>query len=129
MLLRNPLFISCIFTCILIFTNRISLYLHKVLVIFSLIGSAVIAILLILAHQNVESINDSSPINMPQSSQRDSIVVKIIQSLILIFLSSCILLNRVNDKQKHAYAISSTIFDVDNHETHNNIINGDSDHA
>lgn len=115
-LFANPLVVGSLTTSILIGTGYISFVMHKILVMTTLIISAIGCIFLILAHQNVESINDSSPINMPQSSQRDSAVVKVIQSLIAVFLISCILLNRLGQVDKASHNIADKIFASDTDE-------------
>lgn len=115
-LFANPLVVGSLTTSILIGIGYISFVMHKILVMMTLIISAIGCIFLILAHQNVESINDSSPINMPQSSQRDSAVVKVIQSLIAVFLISCILLNRLGQTDKASHDIADKIFESNTNE-------------
>lgn len=73
-----------------------------------LCGAGLGCTFLVLANQNTESINDSSPINRVHSSQRDSIAVTIIQIFIVTFLSLVILENRIS--QRRIKPIEEVIF-------------------
>ena len=109
----NPIVVGFINAFFLMFVNRISNAVYGVLSITVLIISGICSIFLILAHQNVDSMTESSPINRVQSSQRDSIVVNIIQCLIAVFLSSCILISRFNESSNSSDVYTEIVNSVD----------------
>ena len=96
----NPLAIGSLTCIVLLVTGKFSSLLYVFVSKSLLIASSFACILLVLAHQNIDSINDSSPINKPQSSNRDSIVVKGIQISVVVFLVCCVFINRSDQRLK-----------------------------